>query len=206
MKKFITIAVLFLFVGISQIQAQSTSSLVWKIGPKAGMNLSTLSNDLSVDPSFKMKFGFNVGAVANIRWGQRHLSSPVGTGYIGLQPEIQFSTQGAKSSGDDLKLNYIMIPVMVKFYITEKLNIEAGPEFAFLISHDPDKFILEEAEVDLENIKGAKDVLLGIGVGYELENGLSVGARYNLGFSGLADNLPWKNNVIQITLSWLFTL
>lgn len=203
MKKLLAI-LLVSFLFVPALQAQKVSTMVAKLGPKVGMNLTTLGGVTSGETA-KMKAGFNGGVVLNMRWGQRHLNSAFGTGYFGLQPEILFSTQGAKVSGKTLSLNYLTIPVMLKFYATEGFNIELGPEFAFLMSK-PGMLQTANANYDLTNLKGGKDVLLGIGLGYDFNFGLTVNARYNLGFSQLAGNLPWKNNVIQISISYLFTL
>lgn len=203
MKKLLAIMLVSLLF-VPALQAQKVSTMVAKLGPKVGMNLSTLGG-VSGGESSKMKAGFNGGVVLNMRWGQRHLNSAFGTGYFGLQPEVLFSTQGAKISGETLKLNYLTIPVMFKFYATESLNVELGPEFAFLMS-EPGKIETDNAIYDLTDLKGGKDVLLGIGLGYDFGTGLAVNARYNIGFSELADNLSWKNNVIQISIVYLFTL
>lgn len=206
MKKIIVLMIFLWVIMIPQMNAQKTSSFVFKLGPKAGLNVGWLSNKMDVDPNFGAHIGFNAGVVANMRWGQRHLSSPFGTGYFGLQPEVLFSYQGAKCDGKNINLGYLVVPIMCKFYATTKFNIELGPEFAFLVSRSPNTIAFESTEIDLSNIKGGMDVLLGVGVGYDFDMGLSLGARYNLGFSELAGNLPWKNSVVQITLSWLFTL
>lgn len=202
-KKLLSIMLVSLLF-VPALKAQKVSTMVAKVGPKAGLNLSTLGG-VSGGESSKMKAGFNGGVVLNMRWGQRHLNSAFGTGYFGLQPEVLFSAQGAKIGDETLSLNYLTIPVMLKFYATENFNIEVGPEFAFLMS-EPEVIKTDIANYDLKNLKGGKDVLLGIGLGYDFGTGLAVNARYNIGFSELADNLSWKNNVIQISIVYLFTL
>lgn len=202
-KKFLAILLGCLFF-MPQLQAQKVSTMVTKIGPKVGMNLSMLGG-VSGGEEMSMKIGVNAGAAINMRWGQRHLNSAFGTGYFGLQTEVLFSTQGAKISSETVNLNYITIPVMLNLYLTESFNIEVGPEFAFMIN-DPGKVETENAIYDMKNLNGGKDILLGVGLGYDCGSGLTVNARYNIGFSELAENLPWTNNVIQVSLSYLFTL
>lgn len=202
-KRFLAILLGCLFV-LPQLQAQHVSTMVTKIGPKVGVNLSML-NGVSGGEDMSMKAGFNAGVAFNMRWGQRHLNSAFGTGFFGLQPEIMYSTQGASISGETVDLSYVTIPVMLKFYLTESFNIEVGPEFAFMVS-GPGKIDTKNASYDFTKLNGGKDILVGVGLGYDFGSGLTINARYNMGMSELAENLPWKNNVIQISLSYLFTL
>ena len=202
-KRFLFILLISLLLG-TQTKAQSLSTFTMKVGPKVGVNLANLSGTQTFE-NVSMKTSLNGGVVFNMRWGQRHLTSAFGTGVFGIQPEILFSMQGANVDGKSVNLNYLMVPVMIKFYATECFNIEIGPEFALLIS-DPGKVNREMFTYDLRNLSGGKDVALAIGMGYDFDSGLSINARYNYGISQLAGNLPWKNSVIQISLSWLLTL
>lgn len=202
-KRFLFILLISLLVGL-QTKAQTVSTTVVKVGPKLGMNISNFSGTHDFENA-SMKVGVNAGAVINIRWGQRYLTSALGTGYFGIQPEVLFSSHGATFDGVPFSLNYVTIPVLLKFYATENLNIELGPEFAFMMSY-PGKINKEMYSYDLTDLRGGKDISLAIGLGYDFNFGLGINVRYNLGFSELASNLPWKNSVIQISLSWLLTL
>ena len=202
-KRFLFILLISLLVGL-QTKAQTVSTFTMKVGPKVGLNLSTLNGTQDFE-NVSMKTSFNGGVVFNMRWGQRHLSSAFGTGIFGLQPEILFSMQGANVGGRPVNLNYLTVPVMLKFYATECFNIEFGPEFALLVS-DPGTVNRKMFTYDLSNLNGGKDVSLAVGIGYDFDFGLSVNARYNYGLSELANNLPWKNSVFQISLSWLIKL
>lgn len=180
------------------------SALSIKYGVKAGVNLSNMSNDMTFDPGFSMGTGFQVGALVNFHWGQRTESSLPGTGLWGLQPEILFSNQVIKSDGGDVKLNYIKVPVMLKVYPLSRLSVEVGPEFSYLISASPESMKVDDATVKVGDCKGF-NLSAGVGVAYEFNFGLMVGARYSMGFTDLGKNLKWKNNSnIQITAGWLF--
>lgn len=180
------------------------STLAVKYGVKAGLNMSTMSNDMLFDPNFSMGMGFRVGALVNLHWGKRTANSLNGTGLWGLQPEIIYSNQVVKSDGGDVKMNYVQVPIMLKVYPTSALSFEIGPEFSYLLSTSPDTMAADGAEVNVGDCKG---LIMGAGVGaaYELDFGLVVGARYSLGFTDLAKNLKWKNSGnIQVTIGWLF--
>src|SRR5688572_32995374 len=72
-----------------------------KFGLKGGLNVSTLSDD---NDELGSKLGFHAGALAHI-----HISPQ-----FALQPEVVYSSQGAKYTVTDgehtLALNYINIP------------------------------------------------------------------------------------------------
>ncbi len=185
-------------------QVRQRSALAIKYGVKAGVNLSSMSNDMSFDPDFSMGTGFHVGALVNFHWGQRTASSLPGTGLWGLQPELLFSNNVIKSKGGDIKLNYIKVPVMLKVYPLSALSIEIGPEFSYLISSSPETVDLDDATVKTRDCKGF-NFGAGVGVAYEFDFGLMIGVRYSMNFTDLGKNLMWKNNSnIQISAGWLF--
>lgn len=188
----------------SRLGKMHESTLAVKYGVKAGLNMSTMSNDMLFDPNFSMGIGFRVGALVNLHWGKRTANSLNGTGLWGVQPEIIYSNQVVKSDGGDVKMNYIQVPIMLKVYPTSALSFEVGPEFSYLLSTSPDTMAADGAEVNVGDCKG---LIMGAGVGaaYELDFGLVVGARYSLGLTDLAKNLKWKNSGnIQVTIGWLF--
>ena len=77
---------------------EHVNTFVCKFGIKAGVNLSSMSNNVDgIEPNFSMGVGFRIGGVANLRWGQRTVNSLPGTGLFGLQPEILFSSMQSLS-------------------------------------------------------------------------------------------------------------
>jgi len=171
-----------------------------KFGPKAGVNLATISGN---DDS-EMKIGFHVGAVAEIKFNDK----------FSLQPEVLYSAQGAKEKGEgDGKMNndYINIPIMAKYYFVEGFSIEAGPQVGFLMKSEAKG---ENASVDTKDFYKSVDFGLGIGLAYDLPMGLFVNARYNIGLSKINEDFDFggitvetedlKNNVIQIGVGFKF--
>ena len=103
-----------------------------------------------------------------------------------IQPELLFSAQGTKVDGPvgndtDIKLNYLNIPVLAKYYIVDKkFSVEAGPQLGVLLS----------AKADSQNIKDftrSADLGFNLGAGYNFTDNLSVGLRYTIGLSPLSD-------------------
>lgn len=179
------------------------SGFLMKYGVKAGLNMTSMSNDMAFDPGFGMGVGFRVGGFLNMRWGYRTENSSKGTGLWGFQPELMYSNQAVKTDAGDIKMNYIAIPLLLKVYPTTALSIEVGPELSYLISTSPSTMAVDGAEIKVGDCKGM-NVGLAAGLAYDFEMGLTVGARYTYGFTDMAKNLKWKNSNIQITVGWMF--
>lgn len=162
-------------------------------GAKAGVNLANLTGDIEDND---MKVGFHVGGVAEIMFNEK----------FGVQPELMYSSQGSQEDfdGDTVKYNldYINVPVMAKYYVTEDLSIEAGPQVGYLVNSKA------TYDGDSEDIEGLKDIDFGfnLGAGYKLESGLNFSARYNLGLSNINDegDNDLKNGVIQFSVGYMF--
>ena len=97
------------------------------IGPKAGINVSNLSGSSITDVKTKALVGFHVGGYVAIRLGS-----------FVIQPELLYSTQGAKveesTTTENLKINYFNIPVMLKYITHSGLYLETGPQLGFRTS------------------------------------------------------------------------
>lgn len=179
------------------------SGFLMKYGVKAGLNMTSMSNDMAFDPGFGMGVGFRVGGFLNMRWGYRTENSSKGTGLWGFQPELMYSNQAVKTDAGDIKMNYIALPLLLKVYPTTALSIEVGPELSYLISTSPSTMAVDGAEIKVGDCKGM-NIGLAAGLAYDFEMGLTVGARYTYGFTDMAKNLKWKNSNIQVTVGWMF--
>ena len=204
MKKIIlTVAAVFAF-GFANAQE-------FKFGAKTGLNVSTLTGDVE---DVKSKIGFHIGGFAEIKFGEK----------FAIQPELLFSTQGAKSEytegfegfdvnvEENLKLNYINLPIMAKYFVTEKLNIQAGPQVGFLMSAKNDYKASfggesESEEVDIKDETNSIDFGVNFGLGYDFTENIFVEARYNLGLTDLPkedSDFKAKNAVFQLSLGYKF--
>jgi len=151
-----------------------------KFGIKAGANYSTITDN----PESSNLTSFHAGAILELK-----------TPIIGIQPEILYSSQGTKINGqEDLKLNYISVPIVLKYYIT-KLSFEVGPQFSYLISKSLPK--------DDKSIKDSDIGVLG-GVGLNIVGGLFAQARYVVGLSKNTNYDNGKNNVFQLSMAYKF--
>lgn len=164
------------------IQAQTTNALEPQFGVKGGANFSNLYTD-DVDDN-NMLTSFNAGLYATI---------PI-TSLLSIQPEVLYSRKGSELTYDNVfatgrakfKLNYIEVPVLLKFNISDNFNMHAGPYVAYLI----DSQIKNEAdsgaydfESNFDNDDFNKfDVGLSAGVGFDFDS-FGIGARYNYGLT-----------------------
>ena len=188
-----------------------------KLGIKAGLNLATLTFDESeLDSSSKA--GFTAGVMVEIPMTKK----------FSIQPEIMYSQQGTKTSFSDsdvtnsnyestIKLNYLNIPVMLKYYVIEGLSVQAGPQIGILLKTNnkyKDNFLGydNQESFDLKEYSSGIDTSLNVGLGYQFKDKFYTDLRYNISYSNVfkdgdtnhfIDN-DMKNRVLQITIGYFF--
>jgi len=185
-KKLWIVCVAFAFAGT--LNAQDV-----KIGLKLGMNIASVngSNANNLDS----RTGFIVGATAEVPLTEK----------FSIQPELLYSAQGAQLR-DNFKydLNYVLLPIMAKYYIANGFTVEAGPQFSFLIKDQlvpTDEYSGASKEnTDAENF----DLAANVGLGYQFNSGIFFQTRYNLGLIAISENPDIKNGVFQMTLGYQF--
>jgi hypothetical protein len=171
-----------------------------RFGAKAGLNLATHVGDGTDIVSNRT--AFHIGGIAEIQIMDK----------LFLAPEILYSAQGSKEKDtffeDTYKIDYLIIPVMVNYYVAENFSLNAGPQLGILLrakvdfEEDGTKFTIDSREYysDL-------DLSLDIGAGYRLGNGLFFQGRYNIGLTNVLDSaiqLKQQNSVFQISAGYMF--
>ncbi|MBC2838300.1 porin family protein [Robiginitalea sp. SC105] len=151
-----------------QLQAQDKNLT---FGIKAGANFSNLKLEfdgegLSPDGATSIF----VGGFVDIGVAEK----------LNFQPEIQYSIEGAKNAD----VSFINVPLMLKYYLVEGFNIQAGPQIGFLV----------DAEGGTDGLKST-NFALNLGAAYELPAGFFVDARYNFGLSNIAEEEPGFEDV-----------
>jgi opacity protein-like surface antigen len=207
MKKILLSAVAIMALGTAA-QAQDMS-----FGVKAGLNIANVGGDAETAGS---RMGLHIGGLAEFKLSET----------FAIQPELLYSMQGAKmefvdfneetfaftTEEEDLKLDYLIIPIMGKYYVTESLSIEAGPQIGFLMS-------AKAGDTDVKDGYEGVDFGINGGLGYALEGGLFFQARYYLGltsivkevevpeFEGFDIEVPEvkaQNNVLSVSVGYKF--
>ncbi len=167
-------------------------------GLKAGLNLSKWKVDNQNNDALGTLTGFHLGGLAHF-----HLSDQ-----IAIQPELQYSTQGAEdnSSGNDVEFRTgnINIPIMFQYMFDNGFRIEAGPQVGFLVSAE-DK-LPNGDELDSKSEYKKTDFSLGVGLNYLTYSGFGVGGRYNFGLSNINDTRSndTYNRVLQLSVFYMF--
>lgn len=207
MKNLLLIFTIGLF-GFTNIIAQNI-----KYGSKLGINFSSFTGDET--DGLSTRTSLHAGAIAEIKISDD----------FSIQPELLYSSQGTKSDYSEtldgttinysnIKLEYIIIPLLAKFYVVEGLSLEAGPQIGFLITADREFKKTDNGETEtgeeniLNEVKGM-DFGLNFGLAYKLESGIFLAAHYNLGLSNIndfngSDEVKNQNNVIQFSVGYFF--
>jgi len=199
----------FMTASFGLVSAQSTV-VGPEFGIKGGANMSNLySDDDGVDDN-NVLWGFNAGVYA---------AFPISDN-IFIQPEILFTTKGAEleynndfaSGTSKFKLNYIEVPLLVRFDLTENFNIHVGGYASYLVSSKVtgDGDIEFDEELDADDFERF-DAGLSAGIGIKL-NPIGIGLRYNYGlttigkerdFLGSSYTFPdAKNSNLSLYLSY----
>ncbi len=228
MKKILTSA---LVVGVTALGF--SQELRW--GVKGGINFANLRGDktithyyegggkpIAIPGSNKGKVGFHIGAFAEYPINEK----------LTFQPELLISTQGAEFENkyyseniayrteeiehftSKVNLTYLEVPIMFKYNVVEKLNVEFGPQIGFLIGAKNNlvytstvryKNVNEvNSEIVSYSLKGTKNEIisdegedlyfkkmksvdfgLNFGASYDITDNLFVQARYNLGLTNV---------------------
>lgn len=195
MKRIILPIITFMVFGFAN--AQST-----KFGVKGGLNIS---NFTGYQEDVKSLAGFHIGGFAEIKLAKK----------FAIQPEFLFSTQGTTIEGyngdsnTNVKVNYLNIPILAKYYITDAFSVEAGPQIGFLLS-------AKSRGEDINDLFKSTDYGLNLGIGYDFTENFALGLRYTIGLSDIADvpddsqdypfayNANFKNSNFALSLAYKF--
>lgn len=166
-----------LIAGTSSMSAQGLD-----FGVKAGANFAKLDGE---DVSGDNLTSFHVGAILELNVFEN----------FSIQPEVMYSSQGTKIEDEDIKLDYIAVPVLAKFYlISDKLSLEAGPQFSFLVNDDVQE-TFETKSFDFAAVGG---------LGFNVTNNIFLQARYVAGLTDTSKDAKVTNQVIQLSVGLKF--
>lgn len=195
MKKLMTLVTLIGMIAVAQAQQEI------RFGIKGGLNIASISGeDLE---NTDARTSFHGGVMVEIPISEK----------FSFQPEYLYSSIGIKENDEnaELKLNYLTLPLMAKYYVADKFSLEVGPQIGLLLSADAK--VEGEGEGDVEELFKNFDAAINFGVGYKLDNGLNFGARYNLGIMKIFDSNDYLdemeeikayNSVFQISIGYFF--
>lgn len=168
-----------------------------KFGLKGGLNVAKLIYNDNTDADWRT--GFHAGGLAHV-----HL-----TPSFSLQPEIYYSSQGAKipyaNTKMDLKLSYIQVPLLLQYNFSNGFRLQGGPQVGFLAGVSDKVDDVELNVYSTDNFKTV-DVSLPLGISYLGFSGFGVDTRYNIGLTNINETASSsaKNSVFQVGVFYLF--
>lgn len=188
MKKLLTsLILLIIFSAVTNAQKLT-------VGGKLGANLTKVSGQAFNDG---YALGYHVGAFAEIDLNKS----------LGIQPEVlwnQTNTKPASNLNDplvqwqdntkDIKLNYLTIPILLRYNVAGPLTLNLGPQFGILLNKD--KSLWKNGK---QAFKGG-DFSLTAGATINVSK-LRIYGRYNIGLSNLNDvgnQDSWKSQQVQL--------
>jgi len=206
MKKIALLCVSLLFISV--LSTNTFAQL--KFGAKAGLNIATINGDDA--DAMDSKTGLVLGGFMTYQFS--HM--------FAVQPEILYSMKGAKADGNGSKvtfsLNYIEIPVLVKFLIPIEGDskiypaLYAGPSIAFNVSSEYE--IEQNGNSQTNNLDDeTSSIDFGLAFGGSIafpvtpNNQLGADFRYTFGLTSVDDSgtdLDLKNGVFSITAFFTF--
>ena len=173
----------------------------FQFGVKGGANISSINDEnLVPDAQTDPRLGYHFGVL-----GHFHLSKN-----WGLQPEVVYSTEGAKYSyptyTGKTQINVINIPVLLQFMTGPGFRIETGPQLGFV------------TKANFEDQNGTRDITeqsktivsWALGLGYLTKSGFGIDGRFNLGLTNLykedlyPEDVRAKSRVGQIGIFYQF--
>lgn len=210
MKKILVVC--FAFIASLSAMAQDVyeRSFTIGVGPKVGVNMSSMTTPTGFNLNPKSAVGFEGGLMANAHFGRRSEFAQGGTGAFGVQAEALFAQRSIDTNGESIKLTGLNVPVLLQFYALPKLYIGVGPTFAATLSTSPDKIVEGSKTLNFKEVKPF-DVMLTIGAGYQAlsensQSGVTFDVRYNLGSSKMDSSFDAKVSHFSVSIGYLFNV
>lgn len=200
MKLFILVFASFLTT-ISILAQEATQESCAKFGFRAGLALSH-PNFAKGSPPSDSETTWGAGVTIGL-----YLNVPVSE-KISIQPEYQYRQMNSEISDikTTLNLDYLSLPIFLKYQLTKNLFILAGPQFDLLIKG--------ESAIDGETSNITKDteersIGASFGIGYSFWKTLSFEIQYMQGLNHIGigqrnDIREFKFESVQLTTSMNF--
>ena len=183
---------LLLLCAAAMLSLGTISAQGWAWGPKVGATLATVNGI----PDAKLLPGVSAGL----------FFESVACSWFVIESDILFSMQGFKIDGKDtdanVRLNYISMPILGKYYLIDGLNLQMGASFDYLV-HTGAK--VNDAEVDMDGKFNKFNIQLLAGLAYDFDFGMVLEGRYRYGLTPLTPEAEdIYSGMLQISVGWRF--
>lgn len=193
MKKLMMMAVLA--VAALTANAQNTLHEIGEITiqPKVGLAIGTLSGDYTyVNENAKLRFGLSVGVEA-----EYHVNT-----WLGLSAGANYDQQGWKLDKVTTKLDYLNIPVLANFYVTQGLALKVGVQPGILLN-------ARQGNIEVKSDFESFNFSFPIGISYEYQN-FVLDARTNWSVTRVnkhyTNDNKWRSDLVTFTIGYKFSL
>lgn len=201
---------LFCFLLFSNVTAQETH-----FGVKAGLNYSSIVGDLTT--GIKFRFSGHAGIFLDIEL----------TDKFSFKPELLYSSQGFQFSSElqniqneevpsfqgdlrtNVQSNYLIVPLLSKFALSDRLDVEFGPQFGFLLNQTSIIKNLNNTSIDSHTVISGDfqlDYGLVAGISYAVSDRISFEPRVYIGLrnllNGISSNIQNYNIVFQASVNY----
>lgn len=156
-------------------------------GIKAGVNFASITDASGLDN----RTGFVAGVFVGGKFNDN----------LGIQADLLYSQQGAEFNAGDFNLDYVNVPIVLKYYVAQGLNFQLGPQFGVIINEEAQTVVGETInDIATKNF----DISAVLGAGYDLPMGIRLEGRYNFGLSDVPEEGKGKNSVITLSVGYSF--
>lgn len=178
MKKviFAIVSVMVFTVSVNAQQRTPASEQVGSFGVRGGVNFFNWGGDDASGNDYTNRTGFHAGIYGNM----------FVTDGFAIEPGAYYSVKGTQADimiNSRAILNYIDVPILLRFYATDGFNIFAGPQGSILLGSklEGDAFG-QTFTFDTDDINDL-DAGVVFGLGFNMVNGINLQASYDLGLT-----------------------
>ncbi len=151
---------------------------------------------------FTPKFGLNFSG-----FGGYYVTDEI---YVGIEPGFIIKGAGFSDENSSLSLQYFNLPILMKYELSDRWRILAGPEFSTLVKASLD---YNGLDIDMKEFyDNGVETSVNLGVEYTATDQFWLGVRYNYGLTKVSETL-WYNEtgdllgaVKEYNYYWLFYL
>jgi hypothetical protein len=177
MKKLLLIFAVFAWITFeSNAQNISRDDVAAGFGVRGGLNFYNFGGADAGGNDFTNRIGYHAGVFTNLFLGER----------IAIEPGAYYSVKGTQNqdiANTRAVLNYVEVPLLVRLYVFDGLNIFAGPQASFLLNSRFEGDVLGGTIGTNTESVASTDLGVVAGIGYNLVQGINLQASYEHGTS-----------------------
>lgn len=160
---------------------------------EADKHLSSFNLGFYFDIRLKNQWNLYTGVLVKAKMGDNELT-PNDLAFLEVTP---YTEEGTYSQ----KINYFVVPALIKYNFKNRIYLEAGPQFSLMHK----AWVEYNSEIDNKTTKikdfnkdkiNKLDAGLTFGTGYKIiaETGMTIGVKYYYGFANVYKGVSGTNN------------